>query len=233
MAQQQGSQKPKALNDLATVTGEMIRIFPEGLIMASGLYALITLSFPFAVFTGSMVEASLILRGIRYIAQYLNLSSPSLEKEALNPLCRSGFKILTMESYSLFPSEYIKMFPSTQIFMIASAISYVLSTLSSQSKELEALGPSYSSRFYISLMFSVLFLLTFVVFRLYNSCDTVWSVLFSIVIGFLIGSLLVAQNRAIFGSYGNMSVNLIGIPLLANRATNGQTLYICPTTASK
>lgn len=220
------------LQDISTVVGEMVRIFPEGLIMASGMYALITLSFPFAVFTGSMIEASMILRVIRYAAQYLNLSFPSIQTAPQNPLCRSGFKVLTMESYSLFPTEFQKVFPSAQIYMISAAISYVLSSLSSQSKELEALGPTYSSRFYISLMFSILFLLTFVVFRLYNSCDTVWSVLFSIVIGFVIGFLLVAQNRAIFGSYGNMSVNLIGIPLLANRAANGQTLYICPTTST-
>ena len=220
------------LQDLSTVVGEMIRIFPEGLIMASGIYALITLSFPFAVFTGSMIEASMILRVLRYAAQYLNLSFPALQTAPQNPLCRSGFKVLTMESYSLFPTEFQKVFPSAQIYMISAAISYVLSSLSSQSKELEALGPTYSSRFYISLMFSILFLLAFVVFRLYNSCDTVWSVLFSLLIGFVIGFLLVAQNRSIFGSYGNMSVNLIGIPLLANRAANGQTLYICPTTST-
>lgn len=215
------------------VLEEMIRIFPEGIIMATGFYALVTLSFPFATFAGSMLEAGVILRGFQYVAQYLNLVPADLQAQRQSPQCRSGFRTITMEGYSLFPREYQRLFPSAQLYMISAAISYILSSFSSQSKELEALGPAWSSRYYVSLMFSLLLLIVFFIFRLYYSCDSVWSGLFSMVLGLAIGSLLVQQNIAIFGDYGKQSVNLLGIPLLANRAANGQTLYVCPTTVAQ
>jgi hypothetical protein len=209
---------------------EMVRIFPEGIIMATGFYALLTLSFPFAVFAGSMVEASLVLRAFQYAAQFLNLVPTALQTERQAVQCRSGFRTVTMEAYSLFPAEYQRAFPSAQLYMIAAAASYIINSLSSQSKELEALGAAWSSRYYMSLMFSLLLLIVFFIFRLYYSCDSIWSGLLSMVLGLAAGGLLVMQNEAIFGDYGKQSINLLGIPLLANRASNGQTLYLCPTT---
>jgi hypothetical protein len=214
------------------VGSEMFRIFPEGLIMASAFYALITFSFPFAVFSGSMVEAVLILRALKGAAQYLNAISPSTSAQASSPKCRGGFRTVTMESYTLYPSDYITPFPSTPLYMIGAALSYMLTSLSNLSKELEALGPTYSSRYYLSLMFSMLVLLAFMLFRMYNSCEGFFNAFLSVVVGLVVGGLLVYQNKAIFGSYGSNAVNMLGIPLLANRAANGQTLYLCPTTTA-
>jgi hypothetical protein len=53
---------------IVPVVTEMMRIFPDGLVITSGLYALFTLSFPFGVFFGSMVEATAIFHAIRYTA---------------------------------------------------------------------------------------------------------------------------------------------------------------------
>lgn len=200
--------------------------------MGSAFYAILTLSLPFAVFSASMAEAGVILKLLKKLALYVNASSPTIRTTPMEAECRSGFRTVTMEAYSLFPSDYIAPFPSTQLYMISAALAYMLTSLSNLSKELEALGPSYSSRYYVALMTTILTLLFFSIFRIYNSCDGMFGTMFSIIAGLLIGGFLVMQNKAIFGNYGSNAINLLGVPLLANRAANGQTLYLCPTTTA-
>jgi hypothetical protein len=220
------------IDDALQVGKEIMRIFPEGIVAGSAFYALLTLSLPFAIFSLSMVEAGFILKLLKNLASYVNATSPIIGSSPKAAECRSGFRTVTMEAYSLYPSDYIKPFPSTQLYMISAALSYMLASLSNLSKELEALGPAYSSRFYVALSASILTILFFAVFRIHYGCDGFFGVLFSIIVGMVIGGLLVLQNRAIFGQYGSSTLNLLGIPLLANKAVNGQTLYLCPTTTT-
>jgi hypothetical protein len=226
------SSLPPPVKDVLQVGKEIMRIFPEGIIMGSAFYALLTFSFPFAIFSASMAEAAFILKLLKNLAVYVNATSPTISAAPMKAECRSGFRTVTMEGYSLFPSDYVAPFPSTQLYMISAALAYMLTSLSNLSKELEALGPAYASRYYVALMATIVILLFFSIFRMYNSCDGIFGTMFSIIAGLLIGGLLVLQNRAIFGSYGSNAVNMLGIPLLANRAANGQTLYLCPTTTA-
>jgi hypothetical protein len=116
-------------------------------------------------------------------------------------------------------------FPSAPLFMLSTASSYIFTTLNYQTKELAALGPSYSSRYYISAMFLVILIFLFFIFRLSFECDGFGVLIVSIAIGLALGYLLVKQNSLLFGA---QSINLIGIPLLENRTATGKKLYVCP-----
>jgi hypothetical protein len=212
---------------------EMMRIFPDGLIITSGFYALLTQSVPFAIFSVSMIEAAGFYHFIRWVSSYLNIAPISARKGEYNKICRTGFTdstSSTLTSLSMFSSifsnsDILQQFPSSPIYMVSAASAYVFSTLNSQSRDLSALGPMYSVKYYISIVSLFTLIAAFMCFRIFNNCETVANVMLSVPIGLLVGVLLVQQNIRIFGKSG---INLLGIPQMSSVTANGQTLYVCP-----
>lgn len=217
----------------AAIMQEMMRIFPDGVVITSGIYALLTLSFPFAVLFGSLIEATMIFHIIRSTSTYLNIFPSELTKSSYKHICRTGFAdpvSTSMGSLSMFTSmldssSLMHQFPSSSIYMLSVVSAYLFSTLNVQSKDLEALGPRFSSRYYSSLIFLSVVLFLFITFRLAYSCETFSTVILSVPVGLLIGAALVRQNEKLFGK---SSLNLIGIPQLNSVTADGQKLYICP-----
>jgi hypothetical protein len=213
---------------IVPVVLEMMRLFPDGLVITSGIYALITLSYPFAVFFGSMVEATVIFRLIRWVTSYLDAARAKPDDYSVNEMyCRTGFSQpaggftgLSMFGYEALPGSI----PSAPIFMLTTAASYIFTTLNHQAKELEALGPAYASRYYMSMILLCTLLFIFICFRAAFSCDSFGVLAMTLPMGIILGNLLVQQNTRLLG---DMSVNLLGIPLLRNRAASGQPLYVC------
>jgi hypothetical protein len=211
---------------VAPVALEIIRLFPDGLVIASGLFALFTLSYPHAILFGSMIEASLVYRLLRSVGSFLNLAGGVATPTSFTDKCRSGFTGGDFSTLSLFGGNTANYpWPSFPLFMLSTAAAYLFSSLSTLSKELEALGPAYSAKYYVSLIFLGLLLLLFTTFRLVYSCDTVGTLLTTLPLGIILGLLLVQQNSRLFG---RDAINLVGVPILRNRAANGQALYVCP-----
>jgi hypothetical protein len=212
---------------LVPVVTEMMRIFPDGLVITSGIYALLTLSFPFAIFFMSMLEATALFHAIRQATSYLGISPTTPSRTSFTYICRTGFsEPTTLLSLSMFDSTSIKNpYPSSSIYMLSVAAAYVFTTVNSQSKELQALGPAYSARFYTSLIFLTSLLFLFVCFRIACGCDSVAVVMMTLPLGLLLGMILVQQNMNLFGKG---SINLMGIPLLESKSASGKPLYVCP-----
>ena len=207
---------------------EIMRLFPDGLVITSGIYALLTLSYPFAVFFGSMVEATVIFRLIRWGIGYLDVARANPTGASTNELyCRTGFSQPTggLAGMSMFGYDAVPgAMPSAPIFMLSTAAAYIFTTLNYQAKELESLGPAYASRYYMSLILLCALLFIFIAFRAFFSCDSFGVLVMTLPMGLILGNLLVQQNTKLLG---DQSVNLLGIPLLRNRAANGQPLYVC------
>jgi len=218
---------------LLPVVQEMMRIFPDGLVITSGIYALLTLSFPFAVMFASLIEATLIFHLLRSGSSYLNIFPTAISKSSYKHICRTGFSdpsnsslsSLSMFTSMLDSSSLLHQFPSSSIYMLSVASAYLFSTLSAQSKDLEALGPQFAYRYYSSLILLSVLLFLFVTFRIAFSCETLATVILSVPIGLFIGMLLVVQNEKLFGK---SSLNLIGIPQLSSVTKDGQKIYACP-----
>jgi hypothetical protein len=209
-------------NTIVPVVLESIRLFPDGLVIASGVYALFTLSYPFAVMFGTLVEATLLFQVIRGAASYLvggGLPSPS----SVTGACRTGFSSADLSTLSMFGSSLRSNFPSAPLYILSVVSAYVFSSLNAQSAELKALGSAYSSRYYISLVMLSVLLLLFMISRVYNGCDSFGVVIATVPIGLVLGVLFLEQNRRLFG---RNSVNLLGIPLLADTGVVGT----CATT---
>lgn len=208
------------------LTIEIMRLFPDGFVVGLGIFSLITLSYPYGVFFGSMIEAGIIFNLLRYFLRWANLSERfGNTAGSESPECNTG-GVATFSGLAMFRYEPYKYpFPSAPIYLLTTAASYIFTTLNAQSKELEALGPAYSSRYYVSAILLFLLIGIFACFRFSYSCESFPNIIVSIVIGLIIGALLVKQNMKFFGP---TSVNLLGIPLLSNRTANGKKLYVCP-----
>jgi hypothetical protein len=76
----------------------------------------------------------------------------------------------------------------------------------------------------ISIIFTLILLFSYTLWRLKNSCDSVLSILGSVAIGLLFGGLVHLLHVYLFG---RDSINMLGLPLLADRAANGGPLYVC------
>jgi amino acid permease len=175
-----------------------------------------------------MLEAGLLYRFISSMTSYLGFSSPSTKASTYSAKCRSGFTerpdFTSLSSLGVNTSRY--SFPSYPLYIFTVAASYLFLSLDKLSKELEALGPAYSSRYYSSMIFLGLAILVIFSFRLLYECDNFGVLAMTLILAFFVGLFLVEQNTALFGT---PSMNLIGIPLLRNRTANGQPIYICPT----
>jgi hypothetical protein len=221
------SAKTKLIDQgLIPVVLELNRLFPEAILVMSGIYAFLTMSYPYAVMFGSLLEATAIFHILRYVASYIQVADLSMLRTAASQQCRSGFSSKILSSLSMFSSESRASFPSAPLYMFSVASAYVFTTLSNQAKELQALGPAYSSRYYMSmiLLLSLLFMLA--AFRLTFACDSFGVILTTIPIGLIVGIMLVTQNSLLFGP---SSINLLGIPLLKSKTASGKKLYVCPT----
>ncbi len=201
-------------------------MLPDALVLGSGLFAIITLSFSHAIFFLSMLEGLLAFHGFRALNNYLDIINIVPLKQSFGPSCRTGFTTLSSASLSLFANMIRPTFPSAPMFMMGLASAYLVFSMNILSKELEVLGKEYTDRYYISVAFLSVLTLFVGAYRLYYSCDSPGSVIISTALGAITAGLIVTQNTRLFGE---SSLNLIGVPLLRQRTASGEKLYICPT----
>jgi hypothetical protein len=208
-----------------------VRLLPDSILFGSFIVALLTQSYSTAMFGVAMVEAGVAGALIQSLFTYMDLFHTMPSNPEKPQRCVSDYATPSLETLfsickdKLCGGKIASGVPSYPIYFLATAISYVVSSMYSQKQELEALGPSYSARFYIALFSSFLLLTIVTSYRVFNGCDGLGTVLFTLFLGFLIGALLMVQNTLLLG---RDSTNLTGVPLLRERTRDGKPLYICP-----
>jgi hypothetical protein len=205
---------------------EILRIFPDTLVLGVGFFSLITISFSYAVFFMSLLEALLVFYGLRSANEYLQIIDTPSSLKPTSMECKSGFADITMHTLSMFGAGAVSGFPSSALYITSVASSYIVSSMLSFSAEIQMMGQNTSSKFYTSLVSLMLLLLCIGLYRVYKTCDTGMNVIASAVIGSVIGALLVVQNTKLMGL---SSLNLLGVPILKQRTAEGSTLYVCPS----
>lgn len=211
------------------VLSEIMKILPDSIVAMAGLLSLLTTSYSLFVFFLSLLESILIFYVIRTSISQFDFGFVRPLGGFTGAQCKTGFSSPTLSNLSLFTVSEKTAFPSAPLYMLSVAAAYVFSTLSNQIKELEALGPDYSPRFYISILALCTLLFFAGCYRMFNGCESMIVVIVSIGLGLLVGTTLVTQNLTILGPD---STNLTGIPLLRNRTATGAKMYVCTTIAS-
>lgn len=209
---------------------EEVRLLPDSLLVGTALLALLTQSFSMAIFFLTLVETAGVNYGLQTLASYMDPGRTVPTVKSASPECRSGFVTTRLDTFSALKCAALSSsFPSPILFFLATASSYVVSSLYSLRDELENLGAEYSSRFYLSIFATFFLLLAISSYRMMNGCDGLGVATFSLVMGGILGALLVTQNWYLFGKD---SINLIGIPLLRERTADKKPIYVCPQKVS-
>lgn len=217
----------KASSVFNPLISEVFRLLPDGVLFGSAFFALLSQSYPMAIFVGTMLEASLIGVVLQRLMTYLDLARtlPSLSDDP--SMCFPSTFAPSLETLMTLNRDSISSaFPSFPVFFISTAAAYIVGAMWSMKRELEALGPEYAARFYIAVVISTLLLFSTITYRLAFGCDGVGVLIVTTIIALVLGGMLAYQNVHLLG---RDSVNFAGIPLLIERTKDGKPLYVCTT----
>ena len=206
---------------------EFFRLLPDGILFGSFFLALMSQSFPMGMFVVSMLEASVVGVALQRLMTYMDLGRtlPTLAEDPGK--CYPGTFAPSLETVMTYTRDNLSSsFPSFPVWFMSTASAYVVGSVWSQQRELEALGPEYAARFYISVAITTLLLFSVIGYRIAFGCDGTGILIATALFGLIMGGLLVFQNNYLLG---RDATNLTGIPLLVERTKEGKPLYVCTT----
>lgn len=222
-----GTQWGNASSFIKPMLSEIFRLMPDSILFGSFFFALMSQSYPMAMFVVSMLEASLVGLALNKLVTYMDFARtlPSITEDPGK--CFPSTFAPSLESVMTLSRDGLSSaFPSFPILFMSTASAYIVGSVWSQQQELQALGPEYAARFYIAVAVTGLLLFATMTYRLAYMCDGVGILIVTAIIGFCLGGLLIYQNNYLLG---RDSTNFSGIPLLKERTKDGKPLYVCTT----
>lgn len=195
--------------------------------IGAAFIALVTLNYPVAVFAASSVEAylaysALSVAGAYTVTPFMGIDGTSAKS---NKGCKSSFQSLTPSRFeAIFKQGLRNEFPNSPLYFISFAAAYCIQSMYFFSQECSELGPQYSNRPYLAILAAAMFIILFSIYLLSFSCDSAFSLGFTVVLGLFVGYFICYQNFLLFGKN---AVDLLFIPALARRSGMD---YICVTT---
>lgn len=200
----------------------LMRSAPDSIVLGSFILSLLTQSYCYMVLLLTFVEIIGIHAVIAKIASFLTGGGGA-------PLPDScGFMVPSYTQISILKNLMTSdSFPSASIFFISAVIAYFIGSTIDEVNEINDLAKTNAilkARFPISVVLSILFLAAFSVYRIVKGCDNLLSGMGSIILGIIVGGCLLMLNIQIFG---RDAVNFTGLPLLVDRISTGQPLYVC------
>ena len=212
-----------------SVVPEVGHLSPIILSMGTAFVALVTLNFPLMMLAGSTVEAYFAYNALRSISSYSITPILGVADSQLPPdqrkACKSFFQTLTPSRFDYLMSKGLRNdFPNSPLYFICFAVAYCVQSMYFFSQECSDLGPQYSNRPYLAIIASAMFITLYTIYLLAFSCDTAFTLVFTVILGLLVGYLICYQNYLLLGKN---AVNLLFIPSLARRTGMD---YLCVTT---
>jgi hypothetical protein len=215
--------KAFVMETIFPVCSETLRILPDSVILGVAILAGLSMSKSMGVLLFSMVEFMLIQRVFSMIIG--GIAPVGAGENAMQGICQPGFIFPNQMRISLVETIGVpSMFPSPSMFFLASILSYMLSSMQNFGREIKSLSGELKTRTNIAVVFSFLFVLAMMMFRYSYGCESFGTLLLSLILGFIVGSLVVHQNIALFGRDG---INVLNIPMILSSIEKGKPMYVC------
>jgi len=204
-----------------------VNYLPDTILGGIVLFSLLLQSAPLAILGISLFSLEFIHAGV---SQGLVNSIPGLRVPPENvERCSGHFPGISYEraTATLLSQGTLKniavAFPSYYMMFFGALFAYMLGMAETYKRELEGM-PQKRAGIYAGVIVMGLLTLMFLVYRIFSGCDTVISVIVGALIGLAYGygaELLVASLS------GNTLTNLMNVPLIRDRATDGKYIYVC------
>jgi len=215
--------KAFVMETIVPVCSESLRILPDSMILGVAILAGLSMSKSMGVLLFSMFEFMLIQRVFSMIVG--GIAPVGAGENVMQAVCQPGFVFPNQMRISLIETVGIpSMFPSPSMFFLASILSYMLNSMQNFGREIKSLSGELKTRTNIAVVFSFLFVLAMMMFRYSYGCESFGTLLLSLILGFIIGSLVVQQNILLFGRDG---INVLNIPMILSGLEKGKPMYVC------
>jgi len=208
---------------IANATAELHRMMPDSLLFGSFLLYVLTQHAPFGVFALFVLELILSHKLVGWIMTQSVGSSPDQEPVVA---CRMGYKMGRMDIRRLFSHG---SYPSFGIFSTMGVVTYLSRSMGTFSETLDAMGPVWSSRKIVAMIFAVCLILAVIGGRLYAGCESMGEILLAGALGAGAGLLLYSLHLSVFGEQG---MNFLGLPYLVTKESQGTPIYVCSSQTS-
>ena len=210
-------------SSLKPICVESIRILPDSIVLGTVILAGISLCKSYGVLLFTMLELMLAQRGLSMVIAAI--APAGAEENATCPVCLPGFVFPNLMRISLVETVgKASLFPSPSMFFLSGVISYMIGAMQQFGREIKSLQGEIQTRTMIASVFSLLFLLALLSLRYSYGCESFGSLLLSLILGFIMGMLLVFQNKLFFGRDG---INILNLPMILTATDRGRPMYVC------
>ena len=206
---------------------EMHRLMPDSILFGSVLLYFLTHNYAFGIFSIFICEIIGTHKLISWVStDILGPAKPDV-KNLLK--CRVGYRPARFDYKKTFAHD---PFPSYGMFSITSIGTYLALAMLEFSKTLNAMDQStdqnktsqeWASRCTFAYSFIIMILLIFMLFR-WNSCESIGELSIAVVLALITGILFFNINKTTFGEE---SMNFLGLPFLVSKESQGSPIYIC------
>lgn len=203
-----------------------LQVFPDTLTASTLLFALLFQSPPFATLGGSILALNVIHP---YLANFF--TSFVGGTAGRSDSCAGRFPGISISRMVKTASD--KKFgslsgdwPSYYTVFLGFLTGYAAMMPYLYRKELDA-SPKRNVATIVGLAVLGLLLLIGLVYRVFSSCDTIFSSTIGIVVGMILGLLFVV-GLAYFSE--RRLTNILSLPLIRDKTTDGKPIYVCERT---
>jgi hypothetical protein len=217
-----------AWSDVIAPAGtDLCRSAPDSLFLGTGFFALLTQNYALGVMVLAMAEIGLLSRFLGGLIGAVQPNNATPHSDVCLPGIPSPYQISAIGSLLTGSA-----FPSGPTFFITATLVYIFSGIQNFSEELNTLGqkePEWKTRATMSGVFSLLLIVVYMLYRLLNECEPIFTGIGSAILGAFAGLAIFTLHVYVFGRDG---VNFLGLPQLTNKFTPDNPLQLCATVPS-
>lgn len=216
-------------NIVTPVFGTLIAYLPDSIILGTGLYALLTLSFPLMflfLFELEAIFAQNLLGGAARSA------FPTLTAPPTDPQCKPGYyNQMSRDRVTLLKlfGDGSSSFPSRPLFLISGVFGYLMSSLVAFQDTIRNLDDDAQMRLTLAAAGGITTLVLLYVYYMRAGCETFLNGMTSVLIGLALGAFGMILHKMFFGME---AINFLGLPTLVSKTETGAPLYVCSPTGN-
>lgn len=202
---------------IAPVGFEIQRLLPDSLLFGTLTMFILTGNTTWGVLLTFLVE--LLLSHSVLAAAFQAYQGPQKLQGSL--ACRPGFRHPRFDFTRFFIRD---RYPSVSTYALSAIASYFAMTIHYFSDTLRAMGSEWAARVTVAYIFTGLFVTSILGIRMLYGCESWTELILAVIFGALSAAFFFNINFAMFGPEG---INILGLPLLVDKSSQGNSIYIC------
>ncbi len=209
---------------IVPVVSESARITPDALLYGTGILSFLTQSLPLAILLLTIIEITV---GCRLMGGMIRMIRPDL-MATVQQSCRQGFpetgSLAALAGAMSFGAAAAGGIPHYTVVLLTGVATYLVTAMIYKLDTFDALGESWQSRIPTSISLIIVIMATFIFGLLSYGCITMGNLFMSLGAGAGLGLVSFVLHNTVFGP---QATNFHGVPLLLNKLTEGEAVYVC------